>query len=199
MWLQAGSGFIGRGVAGTPAHVYLETSFVAANGTSLTSFDSNWVNNRGSFAITGNNLYAAAAGQISVAHYNTVAAADQWAGITVGAVGAAGGIGVALRCAAGAISTCYGFYATQTTRYLFKYVAGSYTQLASEVAATIVDDSIFVTVIGNTISVTYNGSPWGPGDIADSEIASGYLGIVGSMDAGNTNYGASYWSGGDEF
>lgn len=198
MWLQAGSRFTGRGVAGEPPEEtdYVEDFFVAENGTPLTEFNPAWVNNFGSFVINGNNLYAAAGGQISVAHRTENVSPNQFVYVTIGDYGAAGAIGVAARCAAGASATAYVFYAEQFVRYLFKYVAGNFTLLDSEIAATTTGDELGLEIVGNILRPKVNGDLWSKGEIEDNSIASGHIGVAGRNDAGTTNFGSDSWYGG---
>lgn len=196
MWLQAGSGFVGRGATAAPVSL-AEANFNAENMTALTDFGANWVNNFGYFVIVENLLYSAASDQISVAHRSESVSNNQYAEAVVGDAGAAGAIGVAVRCGSGTTATAYCFYAEESIRYLFKYVDGVFTLLDSEVAATAIGGELALSVSGTTLTPYYNDVVWSKGAIVDTSIASGHVGIVGRNDAGDTYMAISSWAGGD--
>ena len=89
-------------------------------------------------------------------------------------------IGVAVRCASGA-ETYYGAYQYQdgAGAYLFKQVAGSWTQLDNAVNAA-VSSVIRLEAEGTALTATDDGGAWL--SATDSAIASGYAGICGYDD-----------------
>lgn len=174
----------------------ISDAFTDTNGTALATHNSNWVVNFGAFAINTNSAYANSASAISMAHWQGSSFAnDQYAQATVAAIGSAGSIGVAVRCASGTTATGYVFYSDMYLSYLFKYVAGSFTQIGSTGQAFAAGDVIRLEVIGTTLRPLINGSLWNQGEKTDSSISSGYAGIGGYGNS--TTSRIDDWSGGD--
>ena len=159
----------------------LETdTFTDADGTALATHDSDWVINFGGFAINSNSAHADASGSISMAHREgNIWPADQYAEVTVAAIGSAGSIGVAVRCTAGTTATGYVFYSDLYLSYLFKYVNGSFTQIGTTGSPFQAGDVVRLEAIGTTLRPLVNGQLWAQGELTDASIASGYPGIGG--------------------
>ena len=168
--------------------------FVGTNGD-LHTYNSNWVENLGTFNISGNtvggNSYV---GSNALASWQGASFGnDQWAQLTL-----TGGrdIGVAVRVSASG-NTGY-FYRGNgaNTRVLYKVVAGSYTLLATSNTShsNVAGDIRRSVVIGTNLYCFLNGVLENFGVISDNAIASGFPGIQSDTDIGNS-HGAPFAAG----
>jgi len=156
--------------------------FTSASDQALTTYSASWTNNSGAFQVVGatDDVMANSSGNECGAHWNADSFNNnQYAQAKVTARSASGVVGAAVRCHASA-ATYYGYYTDSGASYLFKMVAGSWTQLGSNAAALAVNDIIRIEANGTTITPKKNGSTTGtPGAQTDSAIASGYAGLSG--------------------
>lgn len=170
-------------------------TFTGTNGTALTTYSANWVLNFGNFAITSNAIRGNSASNISMAHWQAdTFANNQYAQGTISSFSGAGSIGVAVRCASGATATGYVFYTDTGSSYLFKYVAGSFTQLATG-SALANGNTMRLEVSGTTLSAFVNGALWNSTTYTDSSISTGYAGLGAYSNV--TTMSLDSWEGGN--
>ena len=168
-------------------------NFTAANGTALTTYSANWTLNNGNFAINTNAVYPNSGSTENGAHWNAdTFNNDQYSqgDLISEALGRA--IGVAVRCHASA-ATFYGWYNDTAGSYLFKMVAGVWTQLGADQASWAVNDIPRIEAEGTTIRGLVNGST--VITQTDSAIASGSAGLSGYHAASSVRL--DNWEGGD--
>jgi hypothetical protein len=107
---------------------------------------------------------------------------DHYSQAVIEAIGTVNWTGVACRCSSSA-ATYYGLYPGSTgtsDSYLFKMVAGTWTQLGPSGGAWATSDTIRLEVTGTTIRPMRNGSTYATiGSQTDSSIASGWAGVCG--------------------
>lgn len=161
-------------------------AFTDPNGTALTTHSASWVQNGGAFIIQSNTLQPNAAATEFAAHWTGDGFADdQYAQATLGS-SAQGShyIGPAIRVAAGATKTYYGYYGCaqaglDQNRQFFKNVAGTWTQFGSNGTGTIAGEVLRLEAVGSTIRPLRNGSLDVMGEVSDSAVVSGSGGIAG--------------------
>lgn len=159
-------------------------NFTGTNGTALTTYDANWILNAGDFSIQTNALAANGATGTTecAARYAGTYPNDHFAEAALSAVAAVANarIGVAVRCATDASANYYGLYYDHDAgeTYLFKVVAGAWTQLgASFTAGLSVGDTLRLDVTGTTLTYLLNGVS--QGTRSDSDLSSGSPGVAG--------------------
>lgn len=168
-------------------------AFTNTNGVSLTTHNASYKMNTGAFQINTNALAPNSASAEIGGHWEgDTFNNDQYAKITLVAQVSTVYIGPAARCTVGTgTATYYGYYANGTDSYLFKNVAGTWTQIGSTGGAFAVNDVLELDVSGTTLTPKKNGATADIGAQTDSAIASGYGGITG--------FGASTSIRGDTF
>lgn len=162
-------------------------SFTAAADGLLTAYSANW-------AATSVDMWVFATPDSVTASANSECAcrwsadafnANQYSQAVIEALGTINWTGVAVRCAAGA-ATYYGLYpggANQADSYLFKMVAGTFTQIGATGGAWVTSDTIRLEVSGTTLTPIRNGSTYATiGAQTDASIASGSAGLCGYGD-----------------
>ena len=176
-------------------------AFTGTDGTALTTYSANWSLNSGNFVI---NTNAVAPNQLTTecgARWNAdTFGNDQYAQGKLANITTAGQtIGVAVRAATGGAASYYGFYADGSgggKTFLFKMVAGTWTQLGSLGAALAVNAVLRLEVSGTTLTPKVNGSTQSPpGAQTDSALASGAAGLSGY--SASTAMRLDDWEGGN--
>jgi hypothetical protein len=167
-----------------------QDDFTGTNGTQLTTYNSRWTLNSGDFDIQGNELCADAptSGNIHGAHWNAATFDNDQYAQAIARVTADNtdiNIGVSVRCHASS-DDFYDFHwrsGDGDDLWLYKTVAGAYTQL-SWVEADWSDGDLFrLEVSGTTLTCLKNGSTTGaPGAQTDSARSSGFPGVSGWND-----------------
>ena len=176
-------------------------SFTGTNGTGLTSYSASWTYNYGSgthLQIQSNGLFCARASDAATARWNAdTFNADQYAQVTMAAVGNGGYYGPAVRISTSGADTCYYIEVDSSDgSYLFKTVSGSGTQLGSTAGTAANADVWRLEASGTTITPKKNGSTTGtPGAQTDSSISSGAAGLHAWGTA--TGSRMDDWSGGN--
>lgn len=171
-------------------------SFTGTNNDQLTTYSSNWSLNSGDFDIQSNALAPDAAITECGAHWNANSFSDdQYAKVTLVAELAVPSVGPAVRCAGAGVDTYYGLYNATTGIYIFKMVAGTWTQLGATVASAAVNDVLMLKVQGTTLTYNLNGTD--RTTRTDSAIASGSAGVCGYED--NTGARMDNWEGGNYY
>ena len=176
-------------------------AFTGTNGTALTTYSANWLLNSGNFAINTNAVYPNQSGTESGARWNAdTFGNNQYAQGKLANITTAGQtIGVAVRAATSGAASYYGFYADGSgggKTFLFKMVAGTWTQLGSLGAALAVNAVLRLEVSGTTLTPKVNGSTQSPpGAQTDSAHSSGAAGISGYSVS--TSMRLDDWEGGN--
>jgi len=133
-------------------------TFTAADGTALTTYSASWTNNVGAWAINTNAAYSNTLNLETGVHWNAdVFDNGQYAQAVAVAVAASNWRGPAVRCHA-SDATYYGYYGDTTTKFMFKSVAGTWTQIGSTGGATSVNDVLRLEVSGTTLTPKINGA-----------------------------------------
>ena len=166
------------------------------------SLSSNWTVTQGSFIVSSGHVTAptSSAAFCAAAYTGASVGANQYAQITVnnyaGAGSADGTIGVCVRASSSAV-TYYAAYQDNANSELFiyKFVAGVETVLASVPRVGSNGDVILLVATGTTISLYVNGVF--QTSVSDSSISSGSPGIVGLGSTTGTMQQGSAWSGGN--
>lgn len=179
--------------------ILYSSSFVAADNTLLTDFDSRfhdiimpmWIQgNRAIGSVDGNNLTA-----LTGITFND----DHWAEGVVGESDAGEFLvyfGVAVRCGAPDSGNGYVYIASGAAgSYLLRYDSGTYTVLASDSQLIAPADVMRLEAVGNVITPYLNGVPATMGFVTDSTYGSGASGL-GSFRQ-STIVGLSSFSAGD--
>jgi len=171
-------------------------AFTDTNGVTLPTHNANWVMNNGAFQIQSNTLQTNSAGAEIAGHWTGDTFADnQYAKLTLASASAAGVIGPAVRCAAGATATYYGVYSGTVggagLTQFFKNVAGTWTQFGSNIFGAAVNDIYMIDANGTTLTAYKNGSSIAT--TTDSAITSGSAGVTG-FDS-NTTRGDDWEAG----
>lgn len=171
-------------------------TFTGSNGTQITAHSGSWTLNAGDFDIQSNALAPDSGGNECGAHWNAdTFDDDQYAEATYVAGQALFATGIAVRCHASA-ATYYGFYIdpfSGTNSYLFKQVAGSWTQIGSNIGNPATSSVIRLEAEGTTLRVIDDGSTIRTS--TDSSISSGYAGVAGYGDT--TGARIDNWEGGN--
>ena len=176
-------------------------SFTGTNGTGLTSYSASWTYNYGSgthLQIQSNGVFCSRASDAATARWNAdTFNADQYAQVTMAAVGNGGYYGPAVRISTSGADTCYYIEVDSSDgSYLFKTVSGSGTQLGSTAGTAANADVWRLEASGTTITPKKNGSTTGtPGAQTDSSISSGAAGLHAWGTA--TGSRMDDWSGGN--
>lgn len=174
-------------------------AFTGTSGTSLPTYSGSWTVNNGAFAIRSNNVGGSSAGNECGARWNAdTFNNDQYSQATlIGVPSTAAAIGPACRVATGGAATYYGVYydggASPSRGFLFKMVAGTWTQIGTNISGVALNSVIKIDASSTTITAYDDGVSVKSG--TDSAIASG--------SAGLTAYGADStatednWEGGN--
>jgi len=142
------------------------------------------------------------AGLVCVSTYNGTFNNNQWAEVTVGAVGAGSQcIGVAVRLTGSTTTACgYGYYATNNTQRLWRLTNGTKTNLGTNnFTALNVGDTLKLVITGSTLMCYFNGVldtviGSGGGYTTDTTYLTGKAGVCG-YDTSTTT--GDSWSAGD--
>jgi len=176
-------------------------AFTGTDGTALTTYSANWSLNSGNFVINTNAVAPNQATTECGARWNAdTFGNDQYAqGKLANSTTTGQTIGVAVRAATGGAASYYGFYADGSgggKTFLFKMVAGTWTQLGSLGAALAVNAVLRLEVSGTTLTPKVNGSTQSPpGAQTDSAHSSGAAGISGYSVS--TSMRLDDWEGGN--
>jgi len=175
-------------------------AFTDTNGTTLPAHNANWVQNNGAFQIQSNKVQSNSGGAETCAHWvGDTFDNNQYAFITILANSTGdNGIGPSCRCAAGAVATYYGLYAsTQGGGWLqlFKNITGTWTQFGSNDFGIAGGEGLRLEVNGTTLHPTRNGAAPSFGDFVDSAIPSGWGGVTGY--SGGTAADGDNWEAGN--
>lgn len=162
-------------------------NFTTGTDQLLTAYSANW-------SAVSNNMWVFQTPDSVTASANAESACrwsadafnnDQYSQAAIEAIGSLNWTGVAVRCASGA-ATYYGLYPGGTgtaDSYLFKMVAGTWTQLGPTGGAWSTSDTIRLEVSGTTLTPIRNGSTYASiGAQTDASIASGSAGVCGYGD-----------------
>lgn len=169
-------------------------TFTGTNNDQLTTYSANWALNNGDFDIQSNALAPDAPSTECGAFWNADSFNnDQYAKVTLIAELATPAVGPAVRCAGAGVATYYGLYNVTGGIYMFKMVAGTWTQLGTTIASAAVNDVLKLSVSGTTLTYNLNGVD--RTTRTDSAIASGKAGVCGFDD--NTGARMDNWEGGD--
>lgn len=153
-------------------------NFTGTNGQAL-SARTGWTVNAGSFAIQSNSLRPSAAATESGARWSGDSfSADQYAQCLIVGTEAGRSIGVAVRVSTSGAQTWYGVYLSSSTiAQFFKNVAGTWTQLGSDITGWANGQTMRIEAEGTTIRVLRNGVQ--VASATDSAIANGAPGVGG--------------------
>jgi len=168
-------------------------SFTGSNDDQLTTYSGNWTLNSGDFDIQSNSLApdASTASGIHGAHWNADAFSDnQYAEANVeqvaGSLNINLGVGVRFHASSDNFYSFHAAYRDPSTdrTYLYRVVAGTYTQLGSTAEYNFADNDVLrIEASGTTITPLKNGSQSEtPGAQTDSSHSSGYAGVTGWDD-----------------
>lgn len=171
-------------------------NFTAAADAALQTYSANWVINSGALTVnaTGDYVQCDTVGSYSAAHWQgDTFAADQYAQVKISLkAGSSDWIGPAVRAHASA-NTYYGVFASvnfgANSIYLSKIVAGTLTDLAFvDGVAVAAGDVLRLEIVGTALTVKRNGTAVaGLTNITDSSIATGYGGLCGYGEGGDTS------------
>jgi len=160
-------------------------AFTSASDQLLTTYSASYSNVSNAFTVLGasDDVYQSSGvsngGEGGVRWNADTFNNDQYASIKLSAVTVSNLRGPAVRCSSSAV-TYYGFYADNNEHYLFKMVAGTWTQIGStDTTNGAVNDVLRLEVSGTTLTPKRNGSTWSQGAKTDSSISSGYGGMCG--------------------
>ncbi len=173
-------------------------SFTGADGTALPTYSANWANNTASGAVINTNAYAPAASGAECGLRWTADAFnnDQYSQATLTAKEGTSNfaVGVGVRHAAGGTATYYGYYADgASSSFVFKNVAGTWTQLGAAFGSIATSSVMRLEVSGTTLEAKIGGVS--QGTRSDSAIASGVAGVTGF--GSSTAMRADTWEGGN--
>lgn len=170
-------------------------AFTAANGTALTTYNSQWSYVQGVYGINTNAAHSASSGTETAARDNAnTYPNDQWSQGTAVAVANGGWIGVSVRCS-NSIVSYYEYYSDSANDATLALMAGgTWTSLASgsPVAA---NDVMYIEAQGTAILAKKNAANQFGGAVTNASIASGWAGIAGYSNL--TGSRVDDWSGGD--
>jgi hypothetical protein len=174
-------------------------TFTAADGTLLTTYSANWVNNRQTFKISSNRAGCAGSGE-GMCHWGAdTFANDQYAQATLTSLGTSGNwIGVSVRCNT-STADGYGLYVATSSGqsdYVYKLVSGTATTIDSAAGSYAVNDVVRLEVTSTTLTPKKNGSTHAMGTSTDSSFSAGYAGLAGYNNAYTTN-NLDTWSAGN--
>jgi hypothetical protein len=178
-----GSGGGGGGSGGSGGSSDLPQTFTAANGTALTSYNSNWslrtsslIN--GNFAINSNQVHSNVVE--SFAAWNGTFSADQFAEITITAVSSGNYIGVAVRLQNQYVNG-YVAWCSSDNIQIARYESDEFSDSSGNMysgSACSVNDIIRLEITGSTLTLKRNGITLT--SITDSTFATGIPGLSGS-------------------
>lgn len=171
--------------------------FTGSNGTLLPSYSANWASNGGDLQIQS-NAYAPNTSTTEIGARWTADAFnnDQYSQSTLVAKEGTADytIGVGVRHAAAATKTYYGYYADgDATSYIFKEVAGTWTQLGATLGGVSVGVVMRLEVSGTTLTAKLDGVT--QTTRSDSSISSGVAGLTGYNTTAAQR--ADNWEGGN--
>jgi hypothetical protein len=172
-------------------------TFVAANGTALTTYSANWTTPKGVWDIQGNaahNTIPGAPGGITDAAYATAFwNADSFANDQTGSVkivsltASIGYVGVALRADNVAGGNAYGCHTDGVGMVVNKLINGSYNFVAFALVTAAPNDILTFTVRGTTLTCEINGVI--KITRTDSSLSAGSVGLSAYGDgASATNF-----------
>lgn len=174
-------------------------TFSGTNGDALPTYDSDWVENSGGFQILTGGLVHPDTGVECGAHHSAdTYDDDQYIIGEVGSVSVDTTVtGIAGRVHASA-ETYYGAYFDTANIYVFKNVAGSWTQLGAAFSISVnAGDFIKLEIIGTDLELFLDtgGGYSSQGTRSDPAISSGSAGLSGwGTDTDNT---LTSWEGGN--
>ena len=159
----------------------------------------NWIAVRNVFQVQNGIVAANAAGLDCLLAYNLAVSNDQYSKIKINSIGSSY-IGVGVRLSGnGATSNGYYYTATSSFRGVSKRVNNAGTAIASIGVGVNIGDELKIEVKGNVITCYLNGvidtALSGGGVYVDNDLASGYAGLAGTGNAGDSN--TKLWQGGD--
>ena len=174
-------------------------AFTGSDGDTLTTYSSNWTQNRGTMNINTNACYGSS-GSHDCYHWNAdTFNNDQYSEIVLTALsGSADWMGVTCRADTGSGVQSFYLWDTRDTgdSYLVKYVTGSPTTIANASdGIRSVSDVLRLEVTGTTLDPLLNGSTAAMTSQTDSALSSGYAGVGGY--GGSTGMRGDDWEGGD--
>jgi hypothetical protein len=180
-------------------------TFTTGSDATLTAYSSNWTITAGGFNVTAADdvCRSTSGGAENGAYWNAdTFSADQYAQAKVWLDAGTGvSMGVAVRATGS--GNYYGVYLDQTTYYLFRMDAGSWTQLATGTATGFVDgDTLRLEVTGSSpvsLVMKRNGTQFGS-TYNDSDANRKTSGSAGVSGYGNNSGSGAYvddWEGGD--
>jgi hypothetical protein len=158
----------------------ISKDFAAANGTALTTYDSNFQNNSGALVINTNGVCPnSSTNEIGVRWNGDSFNADQYSQGTLAAKPASDSffIGVGCRHAAAGTASYYLYYTANTQTFFGKLVAGSFTAFGAVMGGRTVGDVLRIEAEGTTIRAKINGAQQRAQ--TDSALASGAAGLTG--------------------
>lgn len=170
-------------------------AFTGTSGTALQTNNASWSINSGSFVIQGNAVTPTGAGVECLARWNADTFSNDQYSQCVAAILATGGVqaGVAVRVSTSGAATGYGAYWDNTTAYIWKNVAGTWTQLGATVSPPAAGQVVRLEVSGTTLTLKYNGVT--QATRTDGDITSGAAGLSG-YSSGGSGY-LDDWEGGN--
>lgn len=171
-------------------------SFVAANGTVLTTYSTKWTAIKNNLVINTNAAAPGAFFDRCAAIWNDdVFANDQYSQAILTAIDGSGTVwtGVAARGTAG---NYYGFNVTGGARELISYIAGAGTVLASDSVTCLVGDVLKLVIAGTLLTASVNGVS--VFSVTNAGLAAGSAGLsaVGHF-TGSVASRVSTWEGGN--
>lgn len=172
-------------------------TFTGTNGTALQTYSANWAINSGGLVINTNAYAPASSGNECGARWTADAFnADQYSQATLTAKEGTSNfaVGVGCRHAAAGTGTYYGYYADgASSSFVFKMVAGTWTQLGAAFGSVATSSVMRLEVEGTTLTAKIGGVS--QGTRTDSAIASGVAGVTGYSTS--TAMRADTWEGGN--
>jgi hypothetical protein len=155
-------------------------AFTAANGTALTTYDSNYQNNSGALVINTNGVCPNAAGSECGVRWNgDTFDDDQYSQATLAAKPASDSffIGVGVRHAAAGTASYYLYYTANTQTFFGKLVTGTFTQFGSTMGGRTVGEVLRIEAEGTTIRAKVDGAQ--QASQSDSALTTGAAGLTG--------------------
>lgn len=167
-------------------------SFTGSDGTALATHDANWTVHQGTGEIQSNSLKLYNNSAIAWATYAGTVNDDQYSQAVASAISSGHFNGLVVRCNTSGTATFYGTSWDGSNAYIFKQVAGAYTQLGAAVTSPSAGDTVKLAVSGTTISLYHNGSL--VTTRTDSDITSGNPGVFAYHESASR---LDTWQGGN--
>lgn len=167
-------------------------NFTTSSDQRISTYNASWVENNASewtVRDTTDDVYTSKAGTASegACHWEgDVFNNNQYAQVKIDAVANGRWIGPAVRVAAGATSTYYGYYGQTGDSYLFKSVVGVITAFGSAGGGFSIGSTYRVEANSTTLTPKKDGVTADIGAQTDSGISSGYAGMSCAVASANT-------------